>query len=566
MPPPATPSHGTPAGAAVPTLGASVDSNDSVDAAVTTRTKKGIVFWCIFSSICVALFLSALDQTAVSTALPTIAHDLHTTDFVWVGSAYALSSTAFLPMSGGMAQIFGRRPALLSCLFLFALGSGICGGARDMPMLIAGRTIQGLGGGGIQSLSAIILADLVTLQERGLYAGLFGLVWSIASIAGPVIGGSLATAGQWRWLFFLNLPVCGLAVISVIVFLRLPTPPGTLAEKLARLDWIGNILVVVGTTLCTIALTWGGISAPWNSARVLALLVIGLAVLGIFLVWEAMWATDPLVPFALMSNRTSLSGYLQTFFVGVVALGIVYYMPIYYQGCKDASPTKSGLISLGMSVLAPASIAAGVAVTRTQRYRPQMWAGWCLVLVGLGLYSTLRAADNLGHAVGFSVVLGVGLGAQYSTVPFPVQAPLPVSENAHALAFLQFLRSFAGVWGVTIGGTVLQNELKRRVPPAFLTESAQGSAIAYALIPQVPFLPEPLKREVQDAFAGSLRVLWEVLLGIGAAGLLSSLLMKGLPLHTSLDEDWAMTEPRTAGEKGVDEEKSLPVDVIGADV
>ena len=137
--------------------------------------KKGARFWCIFASICIALFLSALELTAISTALPTIAHDLHADDFVWVGSAYTLSSTAFLPMSGGLAQIFGRRPALLSCLALFALGSGICGGASNMSMLIAGRTVQGLGGGGVQSLSAIVLADMVTLQERGLFAGFFGL-------------------------------------------------------------------------------------------------------------------------------------------------------------------------------------------------------------------------------------------------------------------------------------------------------------------------------------------------------------------------------------------------------
>ena len=147
----------------------------------TAPGKKGLIFWLVFLSICVALFLSALELTAVSTTLPTIAHDLHATDFVWVGSAYALSSTAFMPMSGGIAQIFGRRPALLGALALFATGSGICGGASSMSMLIAGRTIQGLGGGGIQSLSAIIVADLVTLQERGLYAGLFGLYVSLCS-------------------------------------------------------------------------------------------------------------------------------------------------------------------------------------------------------------------------------------------------------------------------------------------------------------------------------------------------------------------------------------------------
>ncbi|KAI0364582.1 MFS general substrate transporter [Pilatotrama ljubarskyi] len=503
---------------------------------------RGAVFWCIFLSISIALFLSALDLTAVSTALPTIAQALHTSDFAWVGSAYALSSTAFLPMSGGIAQMFGRRPALLLSVGLFGLGSGICGGASTMSMMIAGRTVQGLGGGGIQSLSAIILADMVPLHERGLYGGLFGVVWCIAGLSGPVVGGTLAAAGQWRWLFYLNLPVCGVALILILLFLRLPTPPGTFAEKFSRLDWIGNTLVTSGTAMCTIALTWGGVVAPWNSARVLGLLVGGIVLIGIFIVWDAMWAKDPLAPFSLMSNRTSLSGYLQTFFVGVVAIALVFYMPVYYQGCKDASPTKSGLFTLGLSVLAPAAIVASVAVTRTGRYRPQMWAGWCFLLVGLGLCTTLEASDSLGRAIGFSVIAGVGVGSQYSTVPFPVQAPLPISENAHALAFLMFIRSFAGVWGVTIGASVLQNELKRRVPPVFLADSPKGVAIAYALIPQISSLHDPLKQEVQNAFAKSLQVLWEVLAGIGGIGLISSLLMKGLPLHTTLDEDWAPQE------------------------
>ncbi|OBZ67783.1 putative transporter C3H1.06c [Grifola frondosa] len=474
-------------------------------------TKKGTTFWCIFLSICVALFLSALELTAVSTALPTIAYDLHATDFVWVGSAYALSSTAFLPMSGGLAQLFGRRPALLACLALFALGSGICGGAKSMAMLIAGRTVQGLGGGGIQSLSAIILADLVTLHERGLYAGLFGLTWSIACIIGPVVGGSLADRGQWRWLFYLNLPICGLAAIFVFMFLNLPAPPGTLREKLMRLDWIGNFLVI-GT-------------------RVLVPLILGLVGLGVFILYEAKWGLN-----------LCLSGYLQTFFVAVIALAVVYFMPVYFQGCKDASPITSGVRNLGLSALAPAAIIAGVVVNRTRRYRPQMWTGWCLIMVGLGLYSTLKAGDPDGRAVGYGVLLGVGIGFEYSTTMFPIQAPLPVSENAHALAFMMFVRSFAGVWGVTIGSTVLQNELKRRVPASFLQKFPGGAAIAYALIPQVPSLPQPLKESVQVAFAGSLDVLWQVLIGIAGMGLLSSLFMKGLPLHTSLDEEWAMDE------------------------
>ncbi|TBU31313.1 MFS general substrate transporter [Dichomitus squalens] len=520
--------------------------------------KKGVVFWLIFLSICVALFLSALELTAVSTALPTIAHDLHASDFVWVGSAYALSSTAFLPMSGGIAQMFGRRPALLGALALFALGSGICGGASSMTMLIAGRTVQGLGGGGIQSLSSIIVADLVTLQERGLYAGLFGLTWSIAGVIGPVVGGSLANEGQWRWLFYLNLPICGAAAICTQLFLKLPTPPGTFSEKMKRLDWIGNTLIIGGTTAVTIALTWGGVTAPWHSAQVLVPLIIGLVLLVLFMLWEARWASHPLVPISLLSNRTSLSGYIQTFFISVVALAVVYYLPTYFQGCKDASPIKSGVMLLGLATLAPAALLAGVIVNRSHRYRPQMWFGWCLVLLGLGLLTTLKAQDGVSRAIGFSVLVGVGIGSLYSTVIFPVQAPLPVSQNARALAFLQFLRSFAGVWGVTIGATVLQNELQQRVSPSFLENFPQGVGIAYAIIPQIPSLPGPLKSDIHGAFAGSLQVVWQVLIGIAGIGFISSLFMEGLPLHAALDEEWTLGNQEATEKKRDPEDVSLP--------
>ncbi|KZT02796.1 MFS general substrate transporter [Laetiporus sulphureus 93-53] len=510
--------------------------------AQSVARKKTPAFWLIFFALCASLFLSALELTAVSTVLPTIAHDLHATEFIWVGSAYALSSTAFLPMSGNLAQIFGRRPALLVCLAIFALGSGICGGARNMNMLIAGRTVQGLGGGGIQSLSAIILADLVTLQERGLYAGLFGLTWSIAGMIGPIIGGSLADNGQWRWLFYLNLPICGLSAALVLAFLKLPTPPGTLSQKVTRIDWIGNVLVIASSSSTVIALTWGGVIAPWGSYRVLVPLVLGIIGFAAFMLYEALWAVNPIVPSALTSNRTSLSGYLQTFFVGVVALGIVYYYPVYFQGCKDASPIGSGVLILGVGTLAPSALIAGVMVNRARRYRPQMWAGWCLIMIGLGLFTTLTVESSRGKAVGYGVLVGVGIGFEYSTTLFPVQAPLTVKQNAHALAFLMFVRSFAGVWGMTIGSTVLQNELKRHLDSDFLAEFPTGAAIAYALIPEIPHLTPSLKLNAQTAFATSLKVFWEVLLGVGALGLLSSFLMKGLPLHTTLDEEWAMKE------------------------
>ncbi|KAF8554529.1 MFS general substrate transporter [Imleria badia] len=505
-----------------------------------TPSKKGAKFWLIFASMCICLSLSALELSSIATALPTIANDLQASQFTWVGTAFALASTAFLPMSGSIAQTFGRRPAILITIGLFALGSGICGGAKSMNMLIAGRTIQGLGGGGIQSLTAIILADLVTLQERGIYAGLYGLTWCFAASIGPLIGGSLAQLGQWRWLFYLNLPISLVAGVSVVFFLDLPTPPGSYREKLMRMDWIGNFLVISSTVAYTIGLTWGGITAPWGSARVIVPLVLGLVGLGAFFAYDATLAKHPLVPFSLMRNVTSISGYIQTFCSFATIFAVVYYFPVYFQACKGASPVLSGVYTLAFSSLAPATIITGISVRITGRYRPQSWIGWIVIIIGLGLVSTILAKDPISKSFGYVLIVGWGAGMLTATPMYPIQAPLPVNQNASALAFMWFIRSFASVWGITIGSTVLQNELAKKLPASFLQSVPQGTAVMYALIPELSTLPPQTLSEVQVAFAESLVVLWRVLAAICGVGLAASLFMQGLPLHTTLDDDWAL--------------------------
>ncbi|KAF9236871.1 hypothetical protein BU15DRAFT_36301, partial [Melanogaster broomeanus] len=298
-----------------------------------------------------------------------------------------------------------------------------------------------------------------------------------------------------------------------------------------------------------LALTWGGVTAPWNSATVLAPLIIGLLGLGAFIVYEAKLATNPFgkrktcnvaVNFGLLSAQAfPFLRYLQSFVTSVLALCVTYYLPVFFQGCKGASPLMSGVYCLGASVQGPGGIVSGLLVKKTGRYRPQMWVGWCILLVGLGLMSTLRANTPPALAVGFSVIVGTGIGIQYATMMYPIQAPLPVTQNAPALAFMWFLRSFAGVWGVTIGSTVLQNELVKRLPSDFTSTIPDGGAdLAYALIPELPLLQPQLLAQVEDAFAGGLMVIWQVLLGIAGLGLLCSLPMKGLPLTNSLDEQW----------------------------
>ncbi|KAI9566089.1 major facilitator superfamily domain-containing protein [Boletus coccyginus] len=533
------------------TLNRSSENGDNDTRRNTVPSQKGLRFWLIFASMCTCLSLSALELSSVSTALPTIANSLHASQFTWVGSAYALSSTAFLPMSGGLAQTFGRRPAILVSIGLFALGSGVCGAANSMNVLIAGRAIQGFGGGGIQSLTGIILSDLVTLQERGVYSGLYGLTWCLAASIGPVVGGSLAAQGQWRWLFYLNLPISLVACVSVMLLLDLPIPPGSYREKIMRMDWIGNFLVISSTAAYTIGLTWGGVIAPWGSIKVLVPLVLGLIGLGVFVVYEATLAEHPLVPFSLMENLTSFSGYIQSFCVTVVTLAVVYYFPVYFQACKGASPVMSGVYSLTFASLAPAAIITGLTVRLTGRYRPQMWFGWIIAVVALALMSTIRATDPLEKSFGFVALLGCGIGMLSATLMFPIQAPLPVTQNAHALAFMWFLRAFASVWGITVGSTVLQNELARKLPPSFIMLVPQGTAIVYALIPRLSTLPQWTQFKIQVAFADSLAVLWRILAVISVAGLMASLVMRGHPLHDTLDADWALKSEKEISPSGV---------------
>ncbi|KAJ7485019.1 iron permease [Mycena galericulata] len=513
---------------------------------------KGRNFWLTFSAVIVTIFLSALDLTAVATALPTITDKLHGGNlFVWVGSAYALSSTAILPLSGRLADIFGRRPLMLSSIFFFALGSALAGSAQNMHMMIAARTIQGVGGGGIINLCEIIVSDLVPLSERGIYQGILGLTWSFASGIGPPIGGALAST-QWRWLFYLNLPLSGIAFVLVSIFLRVRTPPGSMREKLARVDWIGNGIGISGITLAILGLTWAGSSYPWGSAHVLAPLIIGLVLIIAFMLYELRMPheLEPTVPYDILSNRNSLSGYLSTFFHGITSISIIYYLPVYFQACFDATPIRSGVDMLATAlVVAPFALIAGILVQVLNRYMPSNIAGWVLTIIGFGLLSLLTADSTVGQWVGYQFVAAAGTGMIFAATVFPILAPLSVARTAAALGFFAFCRAFAQTWGLTIASTILQNELAKNLPVAFTSQFAAGFEIAYAAIPTIHALPEPLKSEVRAAFADSMRVVWRTMIGISGAGLLTCVLLTEVPMVQHTDETYGLH----AGEAGAAE-------------
>ncbi|KAL5513681.1 hypothetical protein ACEPAH_4080 [Sanghuangporus vaninii] len=497
-------------------------------------TRRDLRFWMCIVCMMIASFVVALDLTGISTALPVIIRDLKGKEFEWVGSAYALSATAFLPLSGGLAQIFGRRESMLLQIFLFALGSVLCGVATSLNFLIAGRTVQGIGAGGLTAMSQIIISDLVPLHERGIFNAFLALAYAFASSIAAPIAGTLAEHGQWRWFFYMNLPLCAVAAIITVIFVNLHVPRGSFRDKLFSLDWIGNLLVVGSTTAVILALTWGGIQFSWGSPRVLVPLIVGLVGLVAFVIYDAKVPRLPLVPFKVLASKEALSGYLQGFFTNFYMLGLFYYLPVYLQACRGVSPIRSGVLVLPTGIITmPAGIVAGLTVAKRGRYRVQLWIGWVLITVSAGLYCIMDADTSSAAVIGFQAVGAIGLGIALTCAVFPILAPIPLSLNPNALAFFMFMRFFSQTWGISVGGSILQNELKKRLPNEFISEFPEGTSVAFSIVPVIQGLEEPFRTQVRVAFADSLRVLWEVLIGIGALGLLSSFLMKGLSLRGS---------------------------------
>ncbi|OCH88033.1 MFS general substrate transporter [Obba rivulosa] len=450
------------------------------------KTRKGVRFWLVLTSLIVSLFLAILENVLIM---------------------YGLMSAALVPLSGSFAkltcsQIFSHCPMMLITLFLFATGSVIGGAAQNMNMLLAAQAIQEAGGGSIFALTQIILSDIVTLKKRGKYSGLFGFTCAIAGGIAPMVGGGLAKHMTWCWLFYLNIPIVGAAMFLVLLIMRLPTPPEMLAEKVKKI----------------------------NSAYILTPLVIGLVGLVAFGVYKAVWCLNPI-------DYLQPHNYMQIFLVIFIFTNYVYYLSVYYQACKDVSPIASGIDIFPITfTIAPISVIAGASVTATKHYRLQLWAGWALTIVGFGLLSTVR--KNISHAmsIGFQILPGFGIRLVYYTTLFPMLAPLPIMLNAHTLFLSMYFHALAQVWGVTLGGTILQNGLEHKLPATFTSVFNTDAGVAYLIILQIPHLQEPLKDQVHATFVQSLAENWIMLLVLSGLGLAFTLLMKALPLHIDRDE------------------------------
>lgn len=509
---------------------------------LTTRQLRLLMFGLMTGTL-----LAALDQTIVGTALPTIVGELGGINhYSWVVTAYLLAATASTPLYGKMADLFGRRPVFLFSIGTFFLGSLLAGLSQNMTQLILTRGVQGLGAGGLMTLAFTIISDVVSPRERGRYQGLFGAVFGVASVAGPLVGGYFAET-NWRWIFYLNVPLAILAIVVCYQVLRLIP----FQRRKHAIDWLGAALLVAGVSCLLLALSWGGNTYPWRSGLIIGLFAAGAVLAGLFLLQEARVA-EPILPLRLFRSVTFTLANSAGFVLGLVMFGSIIFIPLYLQIVKGASPTRSGLLMLPMMAgIIVTSIVTGRAMSRIGRYKWFPVAGTVVLLAGMLLCTRLAVDTSLRVAFGYLVVIGVGLGLCMQSLILAVQNAVALRDLGAGTSSATFFRSLGGSFGVALLGAVLSARLTgqlaerlsdaiAQLPPAERAAvAARGGANISINDPgTILTLPGPVRAAVQAAFVESLHL---VFLTAGLIAVVAVLITLALP-----NEKLSGTGPRGA--------------------
>ncbi|MFF0990781.1 MDR family MFS transporter [Kocuria nitroreducens] len=501
----------------------------------------------LFVGLMLSMLLAALNQTVLSTALPTIVGELNGVDeMLWVITAYILASTVMMPVYGKLGDLMGRKPLLLAAILVFMAGSAVGALAGTIEVLIAARAIQGLGGGGLIILSQAAIADVVPARERGKYMGVMGGVFAVSSVIGPLLGGFFTEGPGWRWVFWINIPLGLLALAGAVLFLKLPRHGGR-----ARLDVGGMVLLAAATTCLVLFATWGGGKYAWTDPLILGLVAGTLVSAAAFVAVERRTA-EPIIPMHLFRERNFVLTTLAGLLTGVAMFGALGYLPTYLQMVFGVDATRSGLLMVPMmGTLLVTSVLAGQAVSRTGRYKWLPVAGSVIVAVAMGLLATLTAEQGVWHVCLYIAVLGLGLGLSMQVLVLIVQNTFPLREVGTATAANNFFRQIGATLGSGVVGSVFASRLAdmmaERLPAAALEGGAGG---ANSLTPAVvASLPEALRNLIVSSYNDALTpiYLWIMPLGLLAAAVLCFVAEK--PLATTVETDTeseALAEGRLA--------------------
>ncbi|HEY4427423.1 MAG TPA: MFS transporter [Solirubrobacteraceae bacterium] len=484
----------------------------------------------VLGGLLLVLFLAALDQTIVATALPTIVGDLGGLNHIsWVVTAYLLAQTVVSPLYGKLGDMYGRKVVLQGALLVFLLGSALCGVSQSLDELIAFRALQGLGGGGLLVSAQAGIGDVVPPRQRGRYTGLFGAVFGLASIAGPLLGGFLTSHLSWRWIFYVNLP------LGVLALFVLGTAfPATSRNVRHTIDYLGTALLAVGLSAIVLATSLGGTSVAWGSPLIVALAVVAALSLVAFVLAER-HAKEPVLPPRLLRNDVFLVTSGVGFIVGFGLFGAITYMPLFLQVVKGASPTGSGLQLLPLIAgLLITSIVSGQLITRTGHYRPFPILGTGIMAVGLYLLSTLGGGSSRTTIFAYMFVVGLGLGMVMQVLVLAVQNAVDYSDLGIATSGATLFRLIGGSLGTATLGAVFSNRLRSELHKV-LGQNAPAQATGSGVNPsRIAQLPPPLRSHYIHAFTSALNSVFVVAAGVAVVAFALAWLLRELPLRETV--------------------------------
>ncbi len=473
----------------------------------------------IYSGLMVTLLLAALDQTIVATALPRIVGELGgISQYSWVFTAYMLATTVTVPLYGKLGDVYGRRPLFLAAISIFLVGSALCGAAHGMTQLVVFRAIQGLGAGGLFPLALATIGNIVPPRDRGRYQGLIGATFAAASIIGPAVGGFIVDNASWRWIFYVNLPVGGLALLVI----ALTMPRRSRADRHEHsIDWLGAGVLAAGTTALLLGLVWGGRQYSWSSAHVVGALVLAGLLLAAFAVIERR-VREPILPFDLLRSPVVASSVLSIALVGMAMFGTISYVPLFVQGVIGTSATSSGVVLTPLMLGAvTTSIISGQWVSRTGRYRPNAILGPIVLVAGMLLLWRMNVHTTNGQAARNMVVAGIGIGSIMQVFVLSVQNAVSRRAMGSATALTQFSRSVGATIGVTIMGVIVNQGLPKQ---------ARGAGEGFGVHRLPPALRSALANALHPAFLAA-AIVAALVWVIAVVG------VKEVPLRKGFDEE-----------------------------
>lgn len=449
-----------------------------------------------------------------------------------------LAVVVMQPIYTSVSDVLGRKIPLYAAIVLFAVGSVVFATAQSMVVVILGRVLQGLGGGGLDVLQEIIVADITSLKERPLYLGLLAIPMAIGTILGPIAGALFSQFVSWRWIGWVNLPAMGVAS-SLTFFLRLKPIDQSFRAKLARLDWLGIILFAAGSVCVSLPLSWAGEAYPWSSWITITPLTTGVAVLVVFGFYETS-PVEPVFPRRIFANRTAIFTLIGAFLHGLVMYSCLSYIPLFFQAVFLEAPLQSAISMLPVCICVVVfSGISAFGVEYTRRYNLIIWLGWMFTAYGLGVWSSVDGTSPPAAKILVQMIAGVGLGTVFTTLTIPMQASVASADDAGlAVGILVGFRLFGALIGLAVGSTSFSSVFAKSssaLEPLLLDQlpvlKSTGGAIAFIPELRTLNLPADQMADLIGAYRKPFMTIWIIMASVSAAGFLSSLFVKELTLE-----------------------------------